>query len=256
MFENLIFTGQVRHRRFAPKSHQFLYKIFMFCFDVSEIDNTFKDIKQVSIEKFNWFSFKRKNYLNDSTTKLNKYARQLIMNRFGTYPQGKIYLLTQLSCLGYCFNPISIYFIFDEENKNLDYLILEVTNTPWGERHNYILKHTAKPKNGIYFYQFQKELHVSPFMSMNYVYQFNLKLNKEKIVVHMQNSIQGKKDFDATLILKAQDSCEIKKVFFNYPLISYKVSAAIYWQALKLWIKGFPFYAHPRSRKRKYNDSK
>lgn len=256
MFDSLIFTGQVRHRRFAPKLHQFSYKLFMFCFDVADINNTFKDIKQVSIEKFNWFSFKRKNYLNGSTIHLNEYARQLVMNRYGTYPKGKIYLLTQLSCLGYCFNPISIYFIFDKENQNLDYLILEVTNTPWGERHNYILKHAAKPKNGVYSYQFQKELHVSPFMTMNYVYQFNLKINKEKILVHMQNTIQGKKDFDATLVLKAQNTCAIKKVLLYFPLITYKVSSAIYWQAFKLWIKGFPFHAHPRTNKRTSNDPK
>ncbi|KTC80200.1 hypothetical protein Lche_2220 [Legionella cherrii] len=256
MMNHLIFTGHVRHRRFFPKKHQFSYKLFMFCFDLAQINNTFKDIKQVSIEKFNWFSLKRKNYLNESTIPLDEYARQLVMNRYGTYPKGKIYLLTQLSCLGYCFNPISIYFIFDEANQNLDYLILEVTNTPWGERHNYVLEYSAQPKNEIYSYQFQKELHVSPFMSMNYSYHLNLKLNKEKIVVHMENHIEGKKDFDATLMLKAQDNCSIKKVFWHYPLVTYKVSAAIYWQALKLWIKGVPFHAHPSSNKRTSNGQK
>ena len=94
----------------------------MFYFELANINDTFKDIKQVSIEKFNWFSFKRKNYLNEPTISLDEYTRQLVMNRYGTYPKGKIYLLTQLSCLGYCFNPISIYFIFDEANQNLDYL--------------------------------------------------------------------------------------------------------------------------------------
>jgi len=253
---HLIFTGHVRHRRFFPKRHQFSYKLFMFCFELANINNTFKDIKYVSIEKFNWFSFRRKNYLNESTIPLEEYARKLVMNRYGIYPKGKIYLLTQLSCLGYCFNPISIYFIFDEENRNLDYLILEVTNTPWGERHKYVLKHSDKPKNEIYSYEFQKELHVSPFMSMNYSYQLNLKLNNEKIVVHMENHIEGKKDFDATLILKAQDNCSIKKIFWHSPLITYKVAAAIYWQALKLWIKGVPFHAHPNSNKRTSNGPK
>jgi len=254
--KQFIFTGHVRHRRFFPKKHQFSYKLFMFYFDLAHINPTFKDIKQVSVEKFNWFSLRRKNYLNESTIPLDDYARELVMNRFGTYPKGKIYLLTQLSCLGYCFNPISLYFIFDEENLNLDYLILEVTNTPWGERHNYVLKHSVKLKNDIYSYQFQKELHVSPFMSMNYTYQLNLKINPQKIVVHMENHSEGKKYFDATLSLDTQKTASVNKVFWQYPLITYKIAKAIYWQALKLWIKGVSFYPHPEANNRTSNGRK
>lgn len=252
MFENLIFTGMVRHRRFTPKRHQFSYKLFMFCFDINDASNSFKGIKQVSIEKFNWFSFHRKNYLSHPEIPLDDYARQLVAAKFDNYPKGKIYLLTNLSCLGYCLNPISLYFIFDETNQQLDYLIIEVTNTPWGEKHNYVLSSLASPENDVYRFQFQKELHVSPFMAMNYAYQFNLKLTKQKIIVHMENYIDGKKDFDATLMLtaSAQKETSFKKVFRRYPLITYKVAAAIYWQAFKLWIKGVPFHAHPKTDKR------
>ncbi|WP_347251268.1 DUF1365 domain-containing protein [Legionella sp.] len=249
--DHLIYKGHVRHRRFFPKRHLFFYKLFMFCFDLASIDTTFKGIRQVSIEKFNWFSFKRKNYLNKSIVPLDEYARQLVMEKYKTYPKGKIYLLTQLSCLGYCFNPISIYFIFDELNQSLNYLILEVTNTPWGERHNYVLKQSAKSKTDVYSYHFQKKLHVSPFMSMNYTYQLNLKINKQKIVVHIENYAEGKKDFDATLVLKGENTSSIKKLFWQHPLITYKVTSAIFWQALKLWIKNVPFHPHPGSNKRK-----
>lgn len=253
MFDSLIFTGTVRHRRFTPRSHQFSYKLSMFCFDIDNLPNSLKDIKHVSIEQFNWFSFRRKNYLSHPEIPLDTYARQLVVAKFNTYPKGKIYLLTHLSCLGYCFNPISLYFIFDETNQRLDYLIIEVTNTPWGEKHNYLLETSVKPKSEVYRYQFQKELHVSPFMAMHYEYQFNLKLNKQKIIVHMENHLDGKKDFDVTLILaaSAQKETSFKKVFRHYSLITYKVTAAIYWQALKLWIKGVPFHAHPKTNKRK-----
>lgn len=244
-----IYSGHLRHRRFLPKKHQFSYGLFMFCFDLANIDTALKGSRYISIERFNWFTFKRNNYLNDSALSLDDYARELVKKQFGVYPAGKIYLLTQLSCFGYCFNPISLFFIFDEFNKNLEYLILEVTNTPWGERHRYVLRHLATPKSEIYSYQFNKEFHVSPFMSMNYSYQLKLKLNKEKIVVHMENYRDGEKHFDATLTLTGQKNHAIKKVFLRHPFISYKITTAIYWQALKLWIKGFPFYGHPKSNK-------
>jgi len=252
MFNSLIFKGKVRHRRFTPKLHQFSYRLFMFCFDTGAISDSFKNIKQISIEAFNWFSFRRKNYLNHPEIPLDDYARQLVKSKFNIYPKGKVYLLTHLSCLGYCLNPISLYFIFDEVNQQLEYLILEVTNTPWGEKHNYVLQSTAKPKNEVYRLRFQKELHVSPFLTMNYDYQFNLKLNKQKISIHMENHINGKKDFDVTLMLKATSA--YKRVFRNFPLITYKVAAAIYWQALTLWMKGIPFHAHPKTDKRTFNE--
>ncbi len=252
MFENLIFTGMVRHRRFTPKPHHFSYKLFMFCFDIADPDAAFKDMKHVSIEKFNWFSFRRKNYLNHPDVSLDEYARQLVAAKFNKYPKGKIYLLTHLACLGYCFNPISVYFIFDEDKQLLDYLIIEVTNTPWGEKHHYVLERSTRLKNGGYRFQFKKELHVSPFMSMNYEYQFNLRFTKQTISIHMENQFNDRKDFDATLKLTAlsQNANAFKNELRHDRLITYRIVVAIYWQALKLWMKKIPFRSHPKKIRR------
>jgi DUF1365 family protein len=224
----------------------------MFCFDIANIETIFKKNKQISIEKFNWFSFKRKQYLSHPEIPLDEYARQLVAAKFSDYPKGKIYLLTHLSCFGYCFNPISVYFILDETNHHLAYLILEVTNTPWGERHNYILKNNQTTTDGRYQFQFHKVLHVSPFLGMNYTYQFNLKLTEQQIIVHMENLMDGKKDFDATLMLRSMDNNKtpFKNVLKGYPLMTYKLTLAIYWQALQLWMKGVTFHSHPKTDKR------
>lgn len=240
-----IYIGKVRHRRFTPKLHEFSYRLFMFYFDINVISSTFKNIKQISIEKLNWFSFKRRNYFFNNHNSLDKSVREFILKKNNIYPKGKIFLLTHLSCLGYCFNPISLYFIFKENSDELEALLVEVTNTPWGEKHIYFLQEAKKIASHIYQYNFKKELHVSPFMTMNYEYQFNLKINSSVIIVHMESFQKGFKHFDATLSLNLTNDPPIK-TFIKFPFITYKVTAAIYWQALKLWLKKIPFYSHPK----------
>jgi uncharacterized protein len=244
--KSLIYAGKIRHRRFTPKEHKFSYKLFMFCFDIAAIDTVFKGVPFVSIEGFNWFAFKRKNYLSHPEIPLDKAARELVKEKYNIYPQGKIYLLTHLSCLNYCFNPISLYFVFNKNNDELDFLIVEVTNTPWGEKHAYVLADPEKPKKDIYRYHFQKKLHVSPFMTMDYEYRFNLKLANDRIIVHMGNYQEGNLHFDATLTLLSVPTKAAEKIFLSYPLITFKVTAAIHWQALRLWLKGVLFQSHPK----------
>jgi DUF1365 family protein len=246
MINSIVYQGTVRHRRFTIKPHEFSYSLFMFCFNTAAFDTEFKKISQVSNEKFNWFSFRRKNYLKNSMP-LDQAARSLINEQQGVYPTGKIYLLTNLSCFGYCFNPISLYFIFNPDSEELDFMIVEVTNTPWGEKHAYVVGNPEKIRSDIYKFTFTKKLHVSPFLQMDYEYHLKVKINQNSIIVHIENYHQKELHFDATLSLSPAPRPLIK-TFLRFPLITYKISAAIYWQALKLWLKGIPFHSHPRKK--------
>jgi DUF1365 family protein len=235
-----LYRGTVRHRRILPKPNAFTYQQFMFCLDVSAPQ-----------KKFSWYKFRRKDYLQQPAVPLEKVARELIQQKSGLQTTGKIFLLTHLSCFGYCFNPISLYFVFKDNSDELDVLLVEVTNTPWGEKHFYVLTNPQRPHADIYQYEFNKELHVSPFMAMNYKYQFNLKLNAQQIMVHMLSYLNDELHFDATLQLAPVPLTKWSqlKTLLRFPLMTFKVSTAIYWQALILWMKGLPVYTHP-ARKR------
>jgi DUF1365 family protein len=241
ILENNLYVGEVRHRRFTPRLHQFTYNIFMFCFDISKITE--------ALHGTHWYSFKRTNYFGAPGEQLDYSVRQHIKEKNGIAPSGKIFLLTHLSTLGYCFNPISVYIVFKPDSNEIEMLLTEVTNTPWGERHIYILDAPRAVKNNVYQYVFEKVLHVSPFMQMNYEYHLNFKIDNNKLILHMDSYKNSEHHFDATLSLDGLqlNKENINKMKWRYPFITYKVTAAIYWEALKLFIKRVPFYAHPKS---------
>jgi DUF1365 family protein len=238
--ENSIYVGKVRHRRFFPKLHAFTYKLFMFCFDINKIDDSFQSSR--------WFRFNRKNHLGAKEMPLDQAVREYIKDKTGSAPTGKIFLLTNFSCLGYCFNPISLYLVFKPDSPEIEMLIAEVTNTPWGERHYYLLNNQEEIKKNIYQYVFQKSMHVSPFMAMDYEYRLNFKLEDRQLILHMDSYQNAAHHFDATLSLEAipMHAGNIRKMLLRFPLMTFKVAAAIHWEALKLLLKGVPFHSHPK----------
>jgi uncharacterized protein len=163
----------------------------------------------------------------------------------GFRPAGPVRLLTHVRSLGYVFNPVSFYFCHGEDGA-LRAVVAEITNTPWKERHAYVLPATRDGASAT----FDKRFHVSPFFPMEQTYSWRLSAPDERLRVEMVNRERGAEVFRAALTLErtAWSPGALRRVTWLQPLMAWKVHAAIYWQALRLWVKGTPFHVHPAKR--------
>ena len=240
---NAIYTGFIIHNRTAPKPHKFQYKLRMFFLDIDNLTNTFKNIPFVSINKINLISFYRKNYFPSKTNlSLREEIEEEIKRRgYDSMPK-KIYILTHLSYLGFCYNPVSFYYCYDAQD-NLIYFLSEVNNTPWNERHIYFQQIV---NNGINAWVHDKEFHVSPFLPINLQYSWKINEPNEQVRISLA-CIANATVFRATLKLVRSkiDFANCLSIFVVSPLTTLLIVLKIYWQALWLYIKKIPFYQHP-----------
>jgi DUF1365 family protein len=192
--------------------------------------------------------FRRQDFLGDPEQPLVDEVRRRIREETGENHTGPIYLLANLRYFGIQMNPIACYYCYSEDESRLEYLVAEVNNTPWDERHSYVLR---GPETGQWLKAgFDKALHVSPFNPMDMQYRWRSNLPDKRLVLHLANESGGETIFDATLSLKARPMTTraLNTQLLLYPFMTAKVALAIYWQALKLFLKGVPLHAHPRTK--------
>ena len=249
-----IYEGAVRHRRLSPVDHSFQYPLFMMYLDLRELGEVFRRRWLWSTSRPNLAWFRRDDHLGDPNLPLDVAVRDLVSARTGRRPTGPIRLLTNLRYFGYVINPVSLYFYSDPADRHLDAIVAEVTNTPWGERHCYVLSESnsiRRAERGSYRFQHQKEFHVSPFMGMQMQYRWHITAPRERLVVHIGNHDGEKKLFDATMVLRRREinGRQLARILIRYPFMTAKVAASIYSQALKLWRKKVPFFPHPKQKR-------
>jgi len=230
----------------APTRHEFRYRIFMMYLDLAELPRLFDGVPFWSANRRALAWFKRSDYLGDPGKPLDAEVRELVAARTGTRPAGPIRLLTHLRYFGYCMNPVSFYYCFEPAGDALVAIVAEITNTPWGERHQYVLP--VSGRSPLQKFEFDKEFHVSPFMPMDMRYQWCFSAPSNRLFVNIQNFKEGEHVFDATLALRQEPITvrALTRLLIGFPLMTLKVIIAIHWEALKLWRKRTPFHPHPR----------
>lgn len=247
-FKSAVFRGWVRHRRFSPREHSFQYNVFMMYVDLDELDDLLATSWYWKKSGFGLAKFKRNDYFGNPDIPLKKAVLERLAEE-GIEATGAVRMITNFRYFGFIINPITVYYCFDKA-ENLQALLVEVTNTPWGDRHHYVLN--CDPAKQTLRTKFKKELHVSPFHPMDMYYSWLSNTPKTHLSIHMQNHQKYEdKDvcvFDATIRLQREEITQYKltKLILQYPLMTLKVFTGIYWQAARLFIKKVPFYDNPK----------
>jgi len=248
-----IYHGWLEHRRFAPRTHSFRYRLFLVYLDLAELACVFHGRWFWSASRAALARFRRSDHLGDPQVPLDQAVRDLVGKRTGKRPAGPIRLLTHLRYFGHCFNPVSFYYCFDAADTRVEVVVAEVNNTPWGEQHCYVLgaESEARPNQYLRF-RSEKVFHVSPFMPMDLEYRWNLTTPGSRLKVHM--ALAPARDasgnlFDATLSLRRAPitGSQLAWMLARFPVVTMQVVVAIHWQALRLWAKRIPIHNHPAS---------
>ena len=245
MTASCIYAGTIRHRRLQP-AKEFKHRLAFAYVDLAELPDLLGG--RLLAPGPGLLRWRRGDYLGPKSVALDAAVRDRVRELSGTLPLGPIRLLTQLRSFGLCFNPVSFYYCLDPAGERVDCVLAEVTNTPWGERHSYLLG-DRRAGSLVLTGTFAKELHVSPFMGMDHVYQARATEPGPTLSVHIESRRQGEAVFDAILALERREltRAEVARMSARFPLATVRVLALIYGHALGLKLAGARLYPHPRA---------
>lgn len=250
--QSAIYVGQVIHKRFQPRKHSFNSTLYMLALDVDEIE---KRPKNQGIFGFAWYHplrFVEKDYLRSEPDSLSRRIKNKVMQLEGYADIERILMVVQVRCFGLYFSPVNFYFCYDKQQQCTQ-MLAEVSNTPWNERHYYLVDLLQQDEPKITDKVFQ----VSPFMDLDMSYTWHIKAPKiddDKLLIKIENKRLNQntgdisKLFEASLVLRKQPFTKrnMLGVWLQLPIMTIKIVTSIYWQALRLFIKKIPFVGYQK----------
>jgi uncharacterized protein len=245
------YVGRVAHRRsaVADVAHAFDYAFELLLLDLDEVDAVFGGALLRSAARPAPIRFRRSDFLGDPATPLKDAARNRVAEALGRRPEGPVRLLAQPRRFGVAFNPVAFYYCYAADGTTLDAVIAEITNTPWNERHAYVLDARRRGAAGEVEGRFPKAFHVSPFLPMDVVYAWCLSEPRESVEARMTLHRGGVEIFEATMALKRRPlgDAAFARSLARFPFQPLTTLGAIYVQAARLRLKGATFHPHPRT---------
>jgi uncharacterized protein len=237
-----VYEGTIRHRRFAVHRTEFTHRLALAYLDLDELPGLLGG--RLVRRRPGLVRVRRGDYLGDPAVPLADAVRELVERSTGAAPDGPIRLLTQPRTFGHCFNPVSFYYCFGAGGR-LDAIVAEVTNTPWGERHAYVLDRSGE--ESVLRGAHEKRLHVSPFMRMGQRYEWRAPAPGPTLSVHIESRESGTPAFDATLALRRRPLTgrTLAEISARYPVATLRVLGLIYGHAMALKLRGVPVHPHP-----------
>lgn len=241
-----LYEGTVTHERRRPRRRLFTHRVIMPLVDVDRLDELTGLSPLWRAERWAPMTFRRRDFRGDPATALSEVVRDLVLERAGFRPRGPVQLLAHHRTWGWCFNPIALYFCYSEDGESLEAVVADVTNTPWGETHAYVID----ARRGLEALEPQpKALHVSPFLTMDLLYRFRVGAPGGTCSFSVAISDADGTVFGAALVLRRRDLTrrQLARALLAHPLMTHRVSLAIYLHAARLWLGRVPFVAHPRT---------
>lgn len=236
--DSALYWGEVYHRRLRPTQHSFSYRFMQWFIALDELETLHKTSRWFSTKGFAPLWFRRKDYLREHSGNLQQAALAKMSELAGERLEGRVFFMGNLRTFGLFFSPVNFYFL--QQQGQYTHMLAEVSNTPWLERHYYLVD-LAEPHPTT-----QKAFHVSPFNPLDMTYHWSIKVPSDDVFIQLAAATE-KKDFIAGMKLSRGplNRAGIWRVLKTTPVMALKIIGGIYWQALKLFVKRTPFYGHP-----------